>query len=171
METEIWKDIPWYEWLYQISSLWNIKSINYNHTKKSKVLSPWDIWKYYNICLSKYKRIKVFSVHRLVAQSFLWLDINDKKMFVCHKDDDGHNNRIDNLFLWTNSDNIKDCVKKWKNNSYKVKIIQYWINESFICEWDSITDIKNILWIKIWNITHCCRWRRKTAWWFIWKYK
>ena len=27
MNEEIWKDIPWYEWLYQASNLWNIKSL------------------------------------------------------------------------------------------------------------------------------------------------
>jgi hypothetical protein len=27
MEEEIYKDIVWYEWLYQISNLWNVKSL------------------------------------------------------------------------------------------------------------------------------------------------
>lgn len=45
---EIWKDIPWFEWLYQVSTLWNIKSLehkkkisewvkNYQETIKTKV--------------------------------------------------------------------------------------------------------------------------------------
>lgn len=37
---EIWKDIEDYENLYQISSLGNVKSLNYNHTGKEKILKP-----------------------------------------------------------------------------------------------------------------------------------
>lgn len=29
MNQEIWKDVVWYEWLYQISNLWRVKSLNY----------------------------------------------------------------------------------------------------------------------------------------------
>ena len=24
---EIWKDIVWYEWLYQVSNLWNVRTL------------------------------------------------------------------------------------------------------------------------------------------------
>ena len=35
---EIWKDIPNYEGYYQASNTGKIRSMNYNHTKKVKVL-------------------------------------------------------------------------------------------------------------------------------------
>lgn len=33
---EIWKDIPEYEGLYQVSNLGNVKNINYRNTKKER---------------------------------------------------------------------------------------------------------------------------------------
>ena len=38
--SEIWKDIQGYEGLYQVSNLGRVKSLNYNKTSKSKILSP-----------------------------------------------------------------------------------------------------------------------------------
>ncbi len=38
-EVEIWKDIPEYEGLYQVSNFGNVKSLNYNHTKKRTCIS------------------------------------------------------------------------------------------------------------------------------------
>ena len=35
---EEWRDIKGYEGRYQVSSLGRVKSLNYNHTKKEKVL-------------------------------------------------------------------------------------------------------------------------------------
>ena len=35
---EIWKDIKGYEGLYQVSNLGRVKSLNYNRTKKEKIL-------------------------------------------------------------------------------------------------------------------------------------
>jgi hypothetical protein len=53
-----------------------------------------------------------YLAHRLVAQAFLWLDIKDKKTYVCHKDDNPENNKVENLFLWTAKQNTQDAVSK-----------------------------------------------------------
>ena len=37
---EIWKDIVGYENIYQISNLGRVKSLNYNHTGREKILKP-----------------------------------------------------------------------------------------------------------------------------------
>lgn len=117
MENEIWK------WLhqsikYEISSFGRVKKIwyikNYSnwyfrYQKEDKYINPTK-WKYLRVSIDK----RLYSVHRLVAQAFLWLDINDKKMFVCHKDDNTFNNRTDNLFLWKAKDNTQDCINKWR---------------------------------------------------------
>ena len=36
---EVFKDIPNYEGLYQVSNLGNVKSLNYRRTKKEDILS------------------------------------------------------------------------------------------------------------------------------------
>ena len=59
---EIWKDIPNYEGMYQVSNLGRVKSLNYNHTGKEGVLKPQSNKDgYYQVLLGKVvgvKRIK-----------------------------------------------------------------------------------------------------------------
>ena len=64
---EIWKDIFGYEGLYQISNFGRVKSLNYNHTKKEKVLCE----KHHK---SNYDKIEILtSVHE---QTFLIIKRN-----------------------------------------------------------------------------------------------
>lgn len=118
---EIFKDIPWYEWIYQVSNTGKIRSFKNGRwwIWNSKILSPWKIKSnYLFVVLSLNWNTKQILVHRLVWQSFLWLDINNKKIFVCHKDDNPLNNNVNNLFLWTQSDNMQDCISKWRRWGY-----------------------------------------------------
>lgn len=179
---EIFKNIFWYQWLYQISNLWNIKSLNYRWNWKEKILKSWKDYNWYLIIwLSKNKKVKNIKIHRLVAQAFLWLDIENSKIKVCHKDDNSLNNNKDNLFLWTQKDNIQDCVKKWRNQKHRKwkfwkdhnrskKLNQYTKNWEFIKTWDSVTDIQRETWIHLSSISSCCLWKTKSAWWFSWKF-
>jgi len=162
MDQEIWKDIPWYEWLYQVSNLGRVKSLdryikhNYSWYRKKYWIIISNKWNYWNLWLHKYWKTKYFRTHRLVAQAFLWLDINDKKILVCHKDDNPKNNCVENLFLWTNKDNIQDCIRKkrfklpplqikyWKD--FHIKIID------FTNKWLSTRKIAKILWVSKSNI-------------------
>lgn len=115
---EIWKDIIWYEWLYQISNLGNVKSLKF---WKEKILNKRTDkkWNYYGVILYNKIRKKQIKIHRLVAQAFLWLDINNSKICVCHKNDIRLDNRLENLFLWDYRDNYIDCFKKWRHKNNK----------------------------------------------------
>lgn len=201
METEIWKDIPWWEWKYQVSSLGNVLSYKMN---KPKLLSQFNNNKWYKVVHLYDKSIcHPYQAHRLVALAFLWLTpvkyIDHKtSLCVCHKDDNPSNNRVDNLFLGTHTDNMRDMIRKWRGNqpswknhiffwrrwpdvhsfwktwknSYAWKaIIQYSNNGSFIKEWDTMTDASNTLWVCWSNISQVCSWKKKTAWWFKWIFK
>lgn len=108
---EIWKDIVGYDGLYQVSNLGRISST----LRSSRIRKPFYRKNWY-VTTSLKGHTK--SVHRLVAQAFLWLDIRDTKMFVCHKDDDKHNNKLDNLFLGTAKDNSRDMFNKWRQNIF-----------------------------------------------------
>ena len=69
---EIWKDIPDYEGLYQVSNLGNIKSLNYNNTKKEKLLkTKHDKRGYLAIELRNKGKRYYTRVHRLVAMAFI----------------------------------------------------------------------------------------------------
>lgn len=151
------KDIPWYEWLYQISNQGRVKSLQriaksgsaWRQFKKEKMLKQKQDRLYRRVALCKNNTIKFIFVHRLVWFVFMWLDISNKKILVCHKDDNPWNNNIENLFLGTQSDNIKDCVNKWR-----------WVDNSNENHWMhklSNIDVINIkellaLWINNTNI-------------------
>ncbi len=114
---EIFKDIPWYEWLYQISNLWDIKSLLYRRGSNSRILnpSPNSLW-YMHINLSKDKNIKIFKVHRLVLLTFKWYN----KLDVNHKNWIKSDNKLSNLEYVTKSENTKHMYKvlwyKWPRN-------------------------------------------------------
>ena len=102
---EIWKDIKDYEGLYQVSNLGRVKSLNYNHTGKEKILKLHDTHGYYRAYLcNKGKQFKIF-VHRLVAQAFIPNPNNLPQ--VNHKDFNRKNNCSKNLEWITLKENVQ----------------------------------------------------------------
>ena len=70
--TEEWRDIDGYEGLYQVSNLGRVKSLNYNHTGTEKIMKPYkNTWGYLKVSLSKERKNKLISIHRLVAKAFI----------------------------------------------------------------------------------------------------
>ena len=182
---EIRKDIKGWEWYYQISNLWRVKSLsrklsNSKRCKwsKERILKPWLITKWYNgIVLCKNWKLHQKSIHRLVLLTFVW----DSKLQVNHKNWIRTDNRLENLEFVTASENIKHSYtflnrksarewKFWKDNPSSKKVIQYDLKWNFIKKWYSIADIQRQLKINSSNISSCCRWVCKTAWWFKRKY-
>lgn len=116
--TEIWKDIEGYEGKYQVSNLGNVRSLNYNRTRGIKALKCWLSGAGYNtitLCLNG--RGESFTVHRLVAQTF----IPNPNNYPCvnHKNEIKTDNRVENLEWCTYeyNTNYGDCIQKIKNNS------------------------------------------------------
>jgi hypothetical protein len=120
---EIFKDIPNYEGLYQVSNLGNVKSLPKNvkmpngglRIQKEKILK-YDIDKngYFIVSLYKNCKSKKIKVHQLVAMAFLNHKPNGMTIVVDHKNNDRSNNRLENLQLLSNREN---CSKD-KKNSY-----------------------------------------------------
>ena len=119
---EIWKDVPWYEGMYQVSTLWRVKSLwrrvmsgsKWWQWKPEKILKQL-VWQWHCkvVLMKNGVRNDVF-VHRLVACVFLWVDMKfNWKNLVCHKNDIGIDNRVENLYIGTYGDNNKDTVKNW----------------------------------------------------------
>ena len=126
MEKEIWKDIPGYENIYQISTYGRVKNKKRNSFKKNTLFKG-----YYITKLGKYK---TKPTHRLVAMTFL--DKNDFKcandenrneidldtLFVNHKDENPLNNNVDNLEWCTNKYNVQYSAKRSPRRNYREKI-------------------------------------------------
>lgn len=107
---EIWKDIPEYEGLYQISNYGRVKSLNYRRMNKENILKPRvDKKGYIHYALKKNKMTKEYKAHRLVALMFIPNPCNKKQ--VNHKDFNKQNNFVDNLEWCTNGENQKHSYK------------------------------------------------------------
>jgi hypothetical protein len=131
MQKEIWKDIPNYEGLYQVSNLGRVKSLKrivYNNStnnilytqkeliKKQKIKSVLHIRRYYIVSLFKNSLGKDYSVHQLVAMAFLGHVPCGMKMVIDHIDNDSLNNKLENLQIVTVREN---CSKDKKNKTSK----------------------------------------------------
>lgn len=102
---EIWKDIPGFENIYQVSNIGNVKTLdkyvnssikNNNKVKrKTKILKQYNKNGYLQVSLSKENKRYYFGVHRLVAMAFLPNTNNLPQ--VNHKDENKLNNKVDNL--------------------------------------------------------------------------
>jgi hypothetical protein len=106
---EIWKDITGYENLYQVSNYGRIKTLGNNVNKKEKIRKL-GIDRYIKIRLCKNNVKKTIGVHILVARAFIPNSYN--LPYVCHKDDNPHNNHFTNLFWGTQQDNMNDKMNK-----------------------------------------------------------
>jgi hypothetical protein len=98
---EIWKEVPGYEDLYEVSSLGRVKSLSNNGDKKEKIrVLRLDIHGYLSINLSN-KKIKRYKVHQLVAMAFLGHTPCGNKLVVDHINDIKTDNRLENLQIVT----------------------------------------------------------------------
>ena len=103
-EKEVWKDIPGYEGLYQVSNTGKVKSMNYGRSGVPGIMTPRDNGGYK--CVKIYnvdKKYKYHYVHRLVWEVFVGpipegLQIN-------HKDENKSNNSLENLEIVTPKQN------------------------------------------------------------------
>ena len=161
-----WKDIPTFIWLYQVNEQGDVRSI-YRYNKVLK----WYIKKWYRVyTLFRDDKRHYMLWNRLLASAFHWLDLNNRKLFACHKNDIRDDNRKDNIFIWTAQDNIRDCVKKWRavNNKWEnngmskytieqIKIVKSLLSEYWNKQIEKMTWVNNKL---ISDIRHNKRW-----WW------
>ena len=110
---EIWKDIPEYEGLYQGSSLGRVKSLNrtVNHKYgtrivRERILLPKKSNGYFTVTICKDNIHKTRRVHQLIAMAFLEHVPCGQKWVVNHIDRNKLNNKIDNLEVISNRENV-----------------------------------------------------------------
>ena len=92
---EIWKDVPNYEGLYQVSNLGQVKSLRF---KKEKLLKPCENGNFDVVLnLRKNKKPTNWQVKHIVAAAFLGYE-RKKGMTVGYIDKE-NDNRLSNLFI------------------------------------------------------------------------
>ena len=104
---EIWKDIPSYEGVYQISNLGRVKSLNYRNTGLESVMKPKiSSSKYHDVNLYKYGKSKTHQVHQLVAIAFLGHTPCGHELVIDHINDNKHDNNVNNLQIVSHRYNV-----------------------------------------------------------------
>ena len=102
LNNEIWKDVPEYSGFYQVSNYGRIKAFKSLRCKNSngnhiRIINPYMDKKsgFLRFKATKNNKNKSIILHSLIAKLFI---PNPKNMiFVCHKNGDRRNNKVENL--------------------------------------------------------------------------
>ncbi len=129
MIEEIYKDIPGYEGIYQVSNLGNVKSLPRKIVKgrakfisKEKFLKYDKTDKYFNVSLFKDGKKKTIRVHVLVAMAFLGHVPNGHKIEVDHKNDIKTDNSLENLQLLSGEEHRRKPKKSMNTSSQYIGV-------------------------------------------------
>ena len=118
---EQWRSIKGYEDCYKVSNFGRVKSLSRlvglgtksERITNERILSEGLSSGYYTVSLFNRKKRRTYQVHQLVAIAFLNHTPNGNKLVVDHIDNNPLNNRLDNLQVITQRENLsKDRVNK-----------------------------------------------------------
>ena len=185
---EIWKPVVGYEGLYECSNLGRVRSLNYNHTNKPKLLKQ-DLCKNGGLRVTLYNRTKKrFLVHRIVAEAFIPNPYNKPEIdhintirtdnTVCLNEDGSVNYDKTNLRWVTHKENMNNPITHTKsinsklNYTYNMKAVKQFSKDgTFIQEYKCTREAERATNIDHRSINKCCKGIYKTAGGYIWKYK
>lgn len=168
---EVWKDIPQFEGLYQVSNMGNVRSIErvVPFGSQQRIIKPSKLrfFKksngYLSVKIYKDGRQCTMYVHRLVAMAFCngYFDKAD----VNHKDGNKSNNISSNLEWCTRSENQRHSIKVLRNKignfttgrKWQKPIVQLSLSGEKIRDWESAYEAQRILGISESGIRHCLK--------------
>jgi len=179
MENEIWKDIPGFERLYQVSNLGRVKSLQrvitrkngWKQTIKERVLKQADLNGYKIVGLSKKDFHKTYLVHVLIAKLFIKNPY--KKQFVDHIDTNRANNNVSNLHWVTRLENNNNPItlSKLKLSAQDIsKPVLQLKNGVIVKEYNSINEAAKMNLFSPIAICMVCKGKRKTHKGYMWRY-
>ena len=163
MDKEIWCDVKGYEGLYQVSNWGRVKSLNYNHTGKEKLLRPGkDGWDYLFVYLWKGGERKRYKIHRLVLSTFNPIE-NMENLDCNHLDENKENNHLSNLEWTTHKENCNHGTRnarvseKNTNGKNSTPIVQLNLDGKYIRSYKSSMDAQRLGGFNPSNIIKCCK--------------
>lgn len=166
---EVWKDIPGFEGVYQVSNFGRVKSLeriikwkNSTTTIKEKILKP-NISSdhcYVTLCYCGVHRR--YLVHRLVAEAFI--PNPNGYTVVHHKDENPENNVVENLSWMDKSDH-----HALHNKDKGKKVYQFTLDDKLVKVWPSTMECGRNGFNQ-WAVSDCCAGKRKTHKKYKWSY-
>lgn len=179
---ELWKDIPDFVGMYQVSNHGRVKSLARIVVSKKgqqfiineKILKPINRGKNYMVVhLCRNSAVRKTSVHRLVAQAFLPNPMNHP--FINHKDENPSNNHVNNL-EWCSPQynntygnaNAKRSITMTNSPLISKAVSQFDLNGRFIAEYPSATTAKRLFGFA--HISDVCLGKRSQCGGYVWKY-
>jgi len=116
---EIWKEVPGYEGLYEVSSQGRVRSLDREvwnargcYLRRGRILKQnFDDKMYKTVGLSSHGKTKTCRTHQLVAMAFLGHKPNRYKIVVDHLDNNHLNNNLSNLQLISQRENTSKDKK------------------------------------------------------------
>jgi len=149
---EIWRDVKGYEGRYQVSDFGRVRSLSYRNSGRSVILkSKPSRGGYLVVALCKDGNISYKRINRLVYDAFIGIDKPYNRRgkgegiwVVNHKDENRQNNRLDNLNLITQAENVtygsapkKQHEAQINNPATSKKVYQYSTSGELMKVWPS----------------------------------
>jgi hypothetical protein len=170
MENEIWKDVPGYAGIYQVSNLGRVKSLQrvisrengWKQTINERFLKQANLNGYKIVGLRKKDFHKTYLVHVLIAKSFI--ENPHKKQFVDHIDTNRRNNNVSNLRWVTRLENNNNPItlSKLKLSARVIsKPVLHLKNGVIVKEYNSINEAAKINGFSPIAICKVCKGERK----------
>lgn len=170
--SEIWKDVPGFEGLYQVSNLGRVKSLPRQRkgrgkgyrTTPEKVLKPIRVGDYLGVQLCDLTHHEKRYVHRMVAMAFL--DNPENKTEVNHIDGNKYNNKVINLEWCTHSENgvhaFRTGLRKAATPRNKKKVVLVSYDKSQLI-FDSIAEAADFLGVAQSGVSRSCSSSKRTV--------
>lgn len=185
MNEEIWKDIPGYEGMYQVSNLGRVKSLtrrvkthNSSWTVNGRILKLQNVPSVSKYKTNTYQRVTLsgrsIEIHRLIAITFI--PNPENKPCVNHIDGNGANNNVLNLEWCTYKENVLHSFhvlgnkfKTGEDHHSSKPVIQY-KNNIEIARFASATDAGKSIGSGTSSVADVCRGVRGSCKGFVFKY-